>query len=700
MEFTLIRFLYGVLVFITPLLIVPYTSELFEFNKMIVIYSVAVLTVFLFLVRWIRTGSRLVKMVFFTIPLAVFVLTKIVATVFSMDIHTSIMGYYGRFNGGLMSLAAFGSLAVVAASVFTRNDVLKLLKLSLLSSTVVMLWGLPSRFGRDMTCWVFTHQLNNSCWTDQFRPAERMFSTLGQPNWLGSYLALNLFVAVFLFTVYAVRKQRKLLYATAVYIVTAVACILFTKSRSSLVAVGAGGVVFGSFAVAFAPIRDIYLKHKKLIGIVCAAIIILILNEYVAIDRSKAPLQTVQNTVLQDSAPLVVTDSIDIRRIVWQGAIELGLRYPLFGTGPETFATSYNFVRPVQHNTTSEWDFIYNKAHNEFLDYLATTGFIGLGAYLFLIGSVYWYGIRRYLSVRNKDKPDTGTVRDIAFYGGMVASFTAIHVTNFFGFSTSTINLYLFLIPALMVAYESQTRNEGSSRSLSGYRKIILGFLSAAVLYCLVWIISFHVADVKYARALEANSQGEYYQAVNALQSALKLHYEHVYEDKLSSAYANLALVAPFQDGETHKPEEYIAAADALNVKTLRMSPHNVQYWKTRGKNQYLFYQALLDGSYLDEAIRSMRRAQELAPTDPKYPYTLALFLSLRADDETDRMKKKTFGDDAMKSVRLASSLKPDYIDARMLAVKLSEKYEDADTAQKLLNDFKKDFPYASMEAY
>jgi putative inorganic carbon (hco3(-)) transporter len=60
-----------------------------------------------------------------------------------------------------------------------------------------------------------------------------------------------------------------------------------------------------------------------------------------------------------------------------KGAWELTKKYPLFGSGVETFAYSYYNVRPVEHNLVTEWDFLYNKAHNEFLNYAATTGFVG-----------------------------------------------------------------------------------------------------------------------------------------------------------------------------------------------------------------------------------------------------------------------------------------------------------------------------------
>jgi O-antigen ligase len=60
---------------------------------------------------------------------------------------------------------------------------------------------------------------------------------------------------------------------------------------------------------------------------------------------------------------------------------------PLFGTGVETFAFAYYTYRPAQHNMTSEWDYLYNKAHNEYLNYLATIGILGLGSYLLMIRS-------------------------------------------------------------------------------------------------------------------------------------------------------------------------------------------------------------------------------------------------------------------------------------------------------------------------
>jgi len=55
----------------------------------------------------------------------------------------------------------------------------------LASSVLVLFWGLPSHFGYDPTCLLFRGTLDVSCWTAQFLPKVRIFSTLGQPDWAG-----------------------------------------------------------------------------------------------------------------------------------------------------------------------------------------------------------------------------------------------------------------------------------------------------------------------------------------------------------------------------------------------------------------------------------------------------------------------------------------------------------------------------------
>ncbi|MGB9707441.1 MAG: hypothetical protein ACPL1D_01675, partial [Microgenomates group bacterium] len=201
---------------------------------MIFIYLVTTLISFFWLLKIIFFKKIFLKKTFFDFFILFFLLSQIISTIFSIDVHTSIFGYYGRFNGGLLSIFTYLVLYYAAVSNLSFNEVKKILKISLLSSFLVILWGLPGKFGYDLSCYVFTGQLNNTCWTDQFKPAERVFSTLGQPNWLGAYLAINFFLGLYFFSL----GEEKKSFFLNLYLLLNFIFILFTRSRSAFLAVG------------------------------------------------------------------------------------------------------------------------------------------------------------------------------------------------------------------------------------------------------------------------------------------------------------------------------------------------------------------------------------------------------------------------------------------------------------------------------
>ena len=165
------RLIYYSLFFLTPLIVLKETSELFELNKMNFIYFASVSTAFILTITMIRSKKLFVRKSVFDKVWLGFLGAMLLSTLFSIDKHTSFFGYYGRFNGGLLSLLSFSTLAYGFGFFFNNSDVLKILKVSLVSSIIVMLWGLSGKFGHDFSCLVFTGQFSNSCWTDQFRPA-------------------------------------------------------------------------------------------------------------------------------------------------------------------------------------------------------------------------------------------------------------------------------------------------------------------------------------------------------------------------------------------------------------------------------------------------------------------------------------------------------------------------------------------------
>ena len=84
---------------------------------------------------------------------------------------------------------------------------------------------------------------------------------------------------------------------------------------------------------------------------------------------------------------------------------------------------------------------------------------------------------------------------------------------------------------------------------------------------------------------------------------------------------------------------------------SLRISPKNVNFWKTRTKLYYSF--SAFDPQLNQAAIQALETAQTLSPNDPKILYNLAILYGRQGDN-----------DKAIVILKQSKALKPDYRDA------------------------------------
>lgn len=102
--------------------------ELFEYNKMMVVYSLTVIIAGAWL---IRGGFRFGP---FGIPLLIYLGAHILSTIFSIDPHVSLWGYYSRFHEGLFATLSYVILYFAAVSCLDKGDIKNILKSSFVSS--------------------------------------------------------------------------------------------------------------------------------------------------------------------------------------------------------------------------------------------------------------------------------------------------------------------------------------------------------------------------------------------------------------------------------------------------------------------------------------------------------------------------------------------------------------------------------------
>jgi len=648
------------LFFLIPLAMTPWNYELFEFNKMLFIHFLTIIILTSWLLRIVLSKKFLFKRTFWDIPLLIFLGTQILATIFSIDRHTSIWGYYSRFNGGLLSTLSYLILYWAFVSNIKKNEALKAIKYLLSSAILVSLYGIAEHFGVDARFWVQDVQ-------------NRVFSTLGQPNWLAAWLvALLIIPMAFLLNQknplpFNLKPKKLLKWLSLLLISIFYFCLLYTKSRSGILGFGVAYLVFWA-GISFLNKKRI----KKIINpfvIITAFILVITLiagtpwtPQLKTFFIKNPPVETEINQ--ENQIPTGGTESGEIRRIVWKGALNLWKNHPLFGTGVETFAYSYYWYRPREHNDVSEWDFLYNKAHNEYLNFAATTGTVGLLGYLTLIVTFLIWSLKEIIKKKRKE------TLNIA----LLAGFTSILVTNFFGFSITVVALLFFLLPALSLVILSRKENDEEKKVANLSSTQYLGIVTILILFLILIssVIRYWYADNRFAIAERLNKSDHTTQSLEELEKAINIRpNEPLYQDQLSTLTANLAVQAFNEEQSTLSSQLVNTAIEASN-KALMISPYNINFWKNRTK---VFYKlSEINEDYNNQAITALLQAAKLSPTDAKVQYNIAILYSKFGQEET-----------ALKTLEETIRLKPNYDQARYALALFYERKNEIEKAKEQL---------------
>jgi putative inorganic carbon (HCO3(-)) transporter len=696
---------------LVPLIFAANTSELFEFNKMWVAFAFTILIGGAWFSKMIVERRIYVQRTVFDIPILLFLCSQLLSTIFSIDPHISWWGYYSRFNGGFLSLFSYVLLYYAFVSNISIWQTFRMITVSLVTGLIVALWGLPSHFGYDPTCFVFRGSFDTACWTDAFKPTIRAFSTLGQPAWFAAYLAFLLPVA-FAYTMKASSEQEyekhpsnKIIWNWKFITLLAISMLfymnlIFADTRAGTIAFFVVEIIF--WVLLF--IKKIFTRQLLLKYVVIFHLLMLVssflfgmpmhqLDKFTLGNLMKhasappSPVSTPTTTTTADTAPAPatigggITDSGVIRLFVWKGAIDAWKDNPIFGTGAETFAFAYYKYRPVGHNMTSEWDYLYNKAHNEYLNYLTTTGIFGLGTYLAVIAFFIYYFLKMFFGKKhhsaepeqdhNKHKHHkyasvvlTDWQKDlisIALFSGWLS----ILITNFFGFSVVIMNLFLFLTPAFYLVlngllHEDKLweKNFGAEQSVSPYQWTLVSIVSIVSCFMLFGLVNYWTADVAYALGTNLDHVGSYQQAYDLLSQASKqVPDEPVYKDELAINMAVLttALASQKESASQQQAQQAASTAIGLNDEITTNHPANVVFLKNRVRILYTLAQ--VDQShnqqYMQQALQAITKANQLAPTDAKISYNLGLVYG-----QLGQMDK------AIETLNKTIQMKPDYKDA------------------------------------
>ena len=487
---------------------------------MIAVYILTILIATFWIVEIIRQKKFILRRTLLDIPLLIFLGSQVLSTIFSVDLRTSLLGYYSRFNGGLFSIICYVVLYWAFVSNMNRLKALKSIYFLLLSSLIVSVYAVLERLGIDKNLWVQDVQ-------------NRVFSTLGQPNWLASWIVAIIPVTWALSLKEKFGSKRFWIYFPLSLLLFSV--LLFTKSRSGIL-----GFIFADF-IFWIYILIRYKKEFLVKSIVCnlsfALLILLVGTVWTPSLKNLITHKPTTQTAVQGPAlETGGTESGVIRKIVWEGALRVWGHYPIMGSGVETFAFSYYGFRPQEHNLVSEWDFLYNKAHNEYLNFAATTGTLGLLSHLSLI----FFAILLFVK-----KIKSGQEKINILPLSLLTGFASLLITNFFGFSTVSTQIEFFLFPAMAVSLSVLPKAKDSKKinNLDNNRKLYifgLALISAVLVYS---VLRYWHADTLFAKGKKANEGQNYTLGQGYLTKATKISpKEAMFHNELANSYTGIAL--------------------------------------------------------------------------------------------------------------------------------------------------------------
>lgn len=299
----------------------PYYADFFNYYKTQWFLISTVLAAIIFSIYALVHKVQLRKS-FLYIPVLTYAGLIILSTAFSQYPEVALRGFVARYEGMYTLLCYLAIFLITFNFVKNEKQIKFLLGALLLSSLVIGLIGFFQLIGLDIFRTEFGKQLilpkAYSHMTDniQFRFAEsNVFSTLSNPNFVGSYMVLLIPIA---FTAFVYFKKAYIKIGAALLTVILAVNLFGSRSRAGLV----GLVVVLILGLVF--FRRTIFRHKLISIISVVGIIVLFLgmnyalngvlidrlvSEFTQINGSDAQFFDLQDIVFEDNSVSIISST-------------------------------------------------------------------------------------------------------------------------------------------------------------------------------------------------------------------------------------------------------------------------------------------------------------------------------------------------------------------------------------------------------
>lgn len=604
------------LVFILPLLFLPWTFEALEINKQTILFILTLIAGLAWVGKMIASKEVVLRRSFLNLLVLLYLVIYALSAFFSLDKYSSFVGASGLEKASFATVLCFVLLYFIIINNVRESKIIKNILYSLfLSSALAAIFAFLAFLGLIPA---------------KFLPTQ-FANTIGSLSAFGIFLSA-VFVLVPIFFLKVEQEEKSKLSKTVILVLLSVlsSLILFLLIAIDSWMVWVSFVPALAVFLAFVVLRADDIKNLGWLALPMAALVLAILFFFI-------------RTPFRFNLPAEIMPSFRASASIAKQTLE---EAPLLGSGPGTFALDYAKYKPQGVNLTALWNIRFDRSASWILTMLATTGLLGLLSWLF------WVIFLIFRSMINLIRSRTSVLWLYSL--GLVSSWFLLFIGKIVYSSNLTLEFLFWILTALLVVLGFHKFWE-TSLARSPRASLILSFvLTLGIIFTLsafYLVGQRYMADVNFTKALAADAHGEGIEKVtNYLDRAIAQNrWNDAYFRNLSQALLsqiNQELSLEPNEERARKIQSLIALDIDIAKRATELSPKNSANWSTLAS----IYQAIMPliGGADEWAVNSWQKAIEIEPNNPFF-YTEfgkvyvgiadAAAVGLQAEDE--KVKKE-----------------------------------------------------------
>lgn len=637
-----ITFLLLLVVGITPLLFLNYTTEFYEMPKLIFLVVSTVLLIGLWFASWIAKGKIAVTRTPLDIPLLVLLGVILLSTFFSSSRIISTYGNFPAVHGSAVSWITYILLYFVTVShLKTLARIKTLMTVLYVSASIVAIITLASFF-RLFLPFDFAQGVN-------FTPTGSSFSTI-------SFLLLLLPLPLL-----SILHPKK-------YMPTPVALVLSILFSVTIVLIGSlPSYIALIIAYALSLLLSRPTQVKRSLSLFLIPLIVVGITLALAYIPLPGGLQTMEaNFPKEIQLPFPIS---------WKISASAFRDSPFIGTGPSTYLFNFTSYKPVEYNLEKFWNFSFESAYNEFLQTLASLGLLGLLSLSVVCLVVLISGWRNLRAANRQggvegDHENAGILTPaLAITSMLSVVLFAIHAATLVSAVVTLIMFAAFMASQKPIREKITELSMGIKASTSGNKQMdlfpLLAFLLFLVAAIPVLLRTVNVVNADYNHRLalsQANKNGtltyQYLQKAEALNPQVDLYRVDMAQTNFALANAIATNAKKNEQGQptlTDQDKKTIQTLLSQSVNEGRvavaLSPRSSRNWEVLAS----IYRNItgVAQNALSFSLDAYGRAIQRDPLNPALRVSVGgIYYSVKNYDLAIRF----FSD--------AANLKPDYVNA------------------------------------